>query len=65
MTNQPMPPTRRPNTLAQARLGVHQSRRLLIDTLRALDEFADAVTVVGAHAVHVRSYVGFGVGLWV
>jgi len=53
MTNQPMPPTRRPNTSAQARLGVHQSRRLLIDTLRALDEFADAVTVVGAHAVHV------------
>jgi len=53
MTNQSPPPIRRPNTLDQAHFGVHQSRRLLIDTLRALSGFADAVTVIGAHPVHV------------
>ena len=52
MTN-PMPPTRRPATVADARFGVQQSRRLLIDTLQALAAFDDAITVVGAHAVHV------------
>lgn len=36
-----------------ARYGAERSRRLLITTIVALGEHADAVTVVGAHAVHV------------
>jgi len=32
---------------------VQASRRLLIDTIRALTDFIDAITVVGAHAVHM------------
>lgn len=36
-----------------ARYGAERSRRLLITTILALGDHADAVTVVGAHAVHV------------
>lgn len=36
-----------------ARYGAERSRRLLIEAILALQEHADAVTVVGAHAVHV------------
>ena len=36
-----------------ARYGAERSRRLLITTIGALGQHADAVTVVGAHAVHV------------
>ena len=53
MTNQSMPPSHHPHTLADARYGVQRSRRLLIDTLRTLANSRDAITVVGAHAVHV------------
>jgi hypothetical protein len=49
MTDRPQ----RPLTEADARYGAAQSRRLLVDAISALDAFADAVTVVGAHAVHV------------
>jgi hypothetical protein len=35
------------------RYGAARSRRLLIDSLKALADFQDALTVVGAHAVHV------------
>lgn len=45
--------TRRPLTQADARYGAARSRRLLIETVVALEAFQDAVTVVGAHAVHV------------
>ena len=34
--------------------GAVRSRRLLVDTIKALGQFADSVTVVGAHAVHIR-----------
>jgi len=53
MTNQSIPPIRHPATLADARYGVQQSRRMLVDTLQILVDFRDAITVVGAHAVHV------------
>lgn len=36
-----------------ARYGAERSRRLLLTTILALGDHADAVTVVGAHAVHV------------
>jgi hypothetical protein len=36
-----------------ARYGAEQSRRLLIATIETLGSHADAMTVVGAHAVHV------------
>ena len=52
MTQTP-PPTRPPTTLADTVLAVNQSRRLLIDTLHALSDFSDAITIVGAHAVHL------------
>lgn len=39
--------------VADARYGAERSRRLLIETILALGEHAKAVTVVGAHAVHV------------
>lgn len=39
--------------LEDARYGAERSRRLLITTIVALGEYADAVTVVGAHAVHL------------
>jgi len=35
------------------RYGAANSRRLLIHTIQALGPFKDAVTVIGAHAVHV------------
>ena len=54
MTDNPSQlPVRSPATTSDMRYGVVHSRRLLIDTIRALNEFADAVTVIGAHAVHV------------
>ncbi|QTX03476.1 hypothetical protein [Agromyces archimandritae] len=40
-------------SLADARHGAQASRRLLVRTIRALEPFADSLTVVGAHAVHV------------
>lgn len=40
-------------TLGDSQYGVQKSRRLIIDTTRALGVHAEAVTVVGAHAVHV------------
>ena len=47
-------PPRRPRANARdLAYGVQSSRRLLIDTIRALAEFGGAITVVGAHAVHV------------
>jgi hypothetical protein len=39
--------------LEDARYGAERSRRLLITTIVALGEHANAMTVVGAHAVHV------------
>lgn len=39
--------------LEDARYGAERSRRLLITTIVALGKHADAMTVVGAHAVHV------------
>ena len=47
------PPVRPSATLQDVTFGVQQSRRLLIDTIRALADFSDGITVVGAHAVHV------------
>ncbi|MDR0416359.1 MAG: hypothetical protein LBH76_03405, partial [Propionibacteriaceae bacterium] len=35
------------------RYGAANSRRLLVRAVKALDEFKDAVTVIGAHAVHL------------
>ncbi|MDR1189742.1 MAG: hypothetical protein LBK95_20195 [Bifidobacteriaceae bacterium] len=52
MTNSGPPPTRPTSRLSDVNYGVRKSRRLLIDTMRALSEFGEAVTVVGAHAVH-------------
>jgi hypothetical protein len=46
-------PTRPATTVRDVAYGVQQSRRLLIDTIKALADFADGITVVGAHAVHV------------
>lgn len=40
-------------SVGDAQYGVRRSRRLIIETTRALGEHAGAVTVVGAHAVHV------------
>jgi len=53
MTTYPQPPQRRRANLRDLSYGVQSSRRLLIDTIRALAGFGDAITVVGAHAVHV------------
>ena len=53
MTTPPQPPRRRPANLQDATYGVLSSRRLLIDTISALAAFSDAITVVGAHAVHI------------
>lgn len=44
---------RRHLSQADARYGAAASRRLLINTIKALQEFAQSATVVGAHAVHV------------
>jgi hypothetical protein len=44
---------RPPANLRDVAFGVQQSRRLLIDTIRAFSAFADGLTVIGAHAVHV------------
>jgi hypothetical protein len=35
--------------------GVVRSRRLLVDTIRTLERFVDAITVIGAHATHLRA----------
>ena len=53
MTTQPQTPEYRPVNLRDLAFGVQSSRKLLIDTIRALADFGDAITVVGAHAVHV------------
>lgn len=42
-----------PLEFENARYGAEQSRRLLITTIQALGDHAKAMTVVGAHAVHV------------
>ena len=52
MTTFSEPPQRRPVSLRDATYGVQSSRKLLIDTIRALADFCDAITVIGAHAVH-------------
>jgi hypothetical protein len=51
--NTPRPPIRAAATFRDVSYGVRRSRRLLIDTIRALSDFSDGLTVVGAHAVHV------------
>ena len=56
----PQPPSRTAATLRGVAFGMQQSRRLLIDTLRALVGFDDGITVVGAHAVHVWVQDTFG-----
>jgi len=53
MTTSPRPPQRQRANPSDLAYGVQSSRRLLIDTIRALADFGDAITVVGAHAVHV------------
>ncbi|MCL1923943.1 MAG: hypothetical protein FWG15_08870 [Propionibacteriaceae bacterium] len=40
-------------TVGDMRFGAARSRRLLVDTVRALGPFSEATTVIGAHAVHV------------
>ena len=40
-------------SMVNIRYGVAQSRRLLIKALKAMSVFKEAITVVGAHAVHV------------
>jgi hypothetical protein len=45
--------TERPRSLADARYGAIRSRRLLVTTIKALGDHASALTVIGAHAVHV------------
>ena len=40
-------------TMPNMRFGVVMSRRLLVEAIRALDVFMEAITVIGAHAVHV------------
>ena len=47
------PPPRTTATLRNLSFDVQRSRRLLIDTVRALGSFGDGITVIGAHAVHV------------
>jgi len=53
MTTYPQPRQRQRANLRNLAYGVQSSRKLLIDTIRALADFGDAMTVVGAHAVHV------------
>lgn len=43
----------RAESMSSVRYGAASSRRLLIDAIKALSVFGDAITVVGAHAVHV------------
>jgi len=40
-------------SVADMQYGAANSRRLLVDTVQALTPFQDAVTVVGAHAIHI------------
>jgi hypothetical protein len=40
------------HSIAEMRHGAANSRRLLVHTIDALNDFNDAVTVIGAHAVH-------------
>jgi hypothetical protein len=40
-------------SISDIQYGVFSSRRLLIKTIQALEPFEDAVTVIGAHAVHL------------
>ncbi|ACZ31890.1 hypothetical protein Xcel_2877 [Xylanimonas cellulosilytica DSM 15894] len=56
MSDQP----RRPLSQADARYGAARSRRLLLEAIAALDEFEAAITVVGAHAVHVWVQAAWG-----
>jgi hypothetical protein len=51
--NTPNPPVKAAASVRDVFFGVQQSRRLLIDTIRALSDFSDSLTVIGAHAVHV------------
>jgi len=53
VTFQPNPSQRQGANQRDLAYGVQSSRRLLIDTIRALADFSDAITVIGAHAVHV------------
>jgi len=61
MTDQtPAITIRIPVSMLSARFGVAQSRRLLVDTIRTLAGFSDAITVIGAHAVHVWTQEAWG-----
>ncbi|MDR1186579.1 MAG: hypothetical protein LBK95_03855 [Bifidobacteriaceae bacterium] len=58
--NGSIPPRRPPVTAADMDYGAARSRRLLIDAAKALSSFGDAVTVIGAHAVHVWAEEAWG-----
>jgi hypothetical protein len=47
-------------SISNIHYGVYNSRRLLIQTIQALQPFQNALTIVGAHAVHVWATDAWG-----
>jgi hypothetical protein len=48
------------STMTDIRFGAIRSRRLLLESIKALEQFIDAITVIGAHAVHVWAQEAWG-----